>query len=78
MQRITLHRITEQGHIRYYRVELFATLFGEFVVEREYGAARNKSATGKKKTEYGSLNDAKDAFMMIIGSKKKKGYKLDS
>lgn len=74
MQRITLHRITEQGHIRYYRVELFATLFGEFVVEREYGATRNKSATGHKKSEYHTIDEAKNAFFMIIGQKKKNGY----
>lgn len=75
MQRITLHRITDQGHTRYYRVELFATLFGEFIVEREYGATRNKAATGQKKTEYPTLDEAKDAFMVVIGQKKKKGYR---
>lgn len=74
MQRIILHRITEQGHTRYYRIELFATLFGEFVVEREYGATRNKSATGHKKTEYESFDIAAEAFMIIIDQKKKKGY----
>ncbi|TDA63623.1 WGR domain-containing protein [Sulfuricurvum sp. IAE1] len=74
MQRITLHRITDQGHTRYYRVELFATLFGEYVVEREYGATRNKSATGQKKTEYHSLEEARSAFMVVVGEKKKKGY----
>lgn len=74
MQRITLHRTTKQGHIRYYRIELFATLFGEFVVEREYGATRNKSATGNKKSGYCSLEEARDAFLMIVGQKQKKGY----
>lgn len=74
MQRITLHRITKQGRIRYYKVELFETLFGEFIVEREYGATRNKSATGHKKSEYQTIDEAKKAFLMIIGQKKKKGY----
>lgn len=75
MQRITLHRTTDQGHTRYYRVELFATLFGEFVVEREYGATRNKAATGHKKTEYQNLQDAKNAFLVTVGQKRKKGYR---
>lgn len=75
MQRVSLHRITDKGHVRYYRIELFATLFGEFVVEREYGNVRNKAATGHKKMSYGTIDDAKEAFKSIIGLKQKKGYR---
>jgi len=75
MQRVSLHRITNIGHIRYYRVELFATLFGEFVVEREYGNAKNKTPTGHKKMMYNTIEDAKEAFLVIVDLKQKRGYK---
>lgn len=70
-----MHRVTDKGHIRYYRIELFQTLFGEFVVEREYGNIQNKGATGHRKTTYPSIDEAKDAFKIIVGMKQKKGYR---
>lgn len=75
MQRVSLQRTTNIGHIRYYRIELFATLFGEFVVEREYGNVKNKTPTGHKKMMYNTIEDAKEAFLMIVDLKQKKGYR---
>lgn len=49
MNNVLLHRITEKGNIRYYSIEIIATLFEEYMVERVYGNVRFKSCTGRKK-----------------------------
>lgn len=48
MNNVLLHGITEKGNIRYYSIEIIATLFEEYIVERVYGNVRFKSCTGRK------------------------------
>ncbi|EAL8902476.1 polymerase [Campylobacter jejuni] len=45
MNNVLLHRITEKGNIRYYSIEIIATLFEEYMVERVYRNVRFKSCT---------------------------------
>ena len=59
---------------RYYQVELFTTLFGDFCVEREYGASKNKTATGKIKQYFNDLFIAQQYFNSILKTKVAKGY----
>jgi hypothetical protein len=61
-QHISLQRVTEKGLVRYYRIGIFATLFGEFVLEREYGNIRNKRTTGYKRSVFKDLQEATEAF----------------
>jgi predicted DNA-binding WGR domain protein len=71
---IHLQRVTEKGLVRYYRIGIFATLFGDFVLEREYGNVQNKKATGYKRVIFDNLQEAKKAFQMLLLLKQKKGY----
>lgn len=48
MNNVLLHRITEKGNIRYYSIEIIATLFEEYMVERVYENVRFKSCTEEK------------------------------
>lgn len=58
MNNVLLHRITEKGNIRYYSIEIIATLFEEYMVERVYGNVRFKSCTGRKNNVFPSFNEA--------------------
>jgi len=72
---ISMKRHTNRGTVRYYKLELFSTLFGEFVVEREYGNAYFKAPTGVKKDFFDSFEDAVAMFETLLKQKQKKGYK---
>lgn len=74
--RITLHRTTAKGNTRYYHLELFLTLFGEFCLERTYGNVRFRSPTGVMKTYYRTMQDAKKFYDSLVKQKIKKGYTL--
>lgn len=74
MQKITMTRQAKSGSTRYYKIELFATLFGEYVVEREYGSTRNKTPTGVKKNYFEVFDEALEVFESLLRQKKKKGY----
>jgi len=68
-------RHTDKGTIRYYKLELFSTLFGEFVVERVYGNAQFKAPTGVKKEFFDSFDDAVAMFENLLKQKERRGYK---
>lgn len=74
MNNVLLHRITEKGNIRYYSIEIIATLFEEYVVERVYGNVRFKSCTGRKNNVFPSFNEAQIFFEKLKKQKMKKGY----
>ncbi|CAG2535554.1 polymerase [Campylobacter jejuni] len=48
MNNVLLHRITKKGNIRYYSIEIIATLFEEYMVERVYRNVRLKVAQEEK------------------------------
>lgn len=72
---VSMTRHTDKGTVRYYKLELFSTLFGEFVVEREYGNAQFKAPTGVKKEFFDSFDDAAAMFESLLKQKKKRGYR---
>ena len=74
-QCISMTRHTDRGTVRYYKLELSSTLFGEFVVEREYGNAYFKAPTGVKKDFFDSFDDAVAMFETLLKQKQKRGYK---
>lgn len=71
-QCISMTRHTDRGTVRYYKLELFCTLFGEFVVERKYGNVHFKSPTGIKKDLFESYDDASVIFKQLLKQKQKK------
>lgn len=73
-QRISMTRQTKNGKIRYYKLELLSTLFGDFIVEREYGNIMYKSPTGIKKSFFDNYNDAYEMFIKLLKRKEKRGY----
>ncbi|EPN5850181.1 polymerase [Campylobacter jejuni] len=71
MNNVLLHRITEKGNIRYYSIEIIATLFEEYMVERVYGNVRFKSCTGIKNNVFPSFNEAQ-IFLEVKETKNEK------
>ncbi|EAH9122885.1 WGR domain-containing protein, partial [Campylobacter jejuni] len=61
-------------NIRYYSIEIIATLFEEYMVERVYGNVRFKSCTGIKNNVFPSFNEAQIFFEKLKKQKMKKGY----
>ncbi|WP_187648726.1 WGR domain-containing protein [Nitrosophilus labii] len=75
MKRVSLIRQTKKGNIRYYRIELFLTLFGDYILEREYGNIRYKGPTGIRKNYFARFDEAIAQYDKIIKQKIRKGYK---
>ncbi len=61
---------------RYYKIDLSATLFNEYLVERVYGNTSYKAPTGKRSNYFGSMIEAKKFIVKLIKSKQKKGYTI--
>ncbi|MBK1973010.1 WGR domain-containing protein [Campylobacter sp. TTU-622] len=74
MNNVLLHKTTKKGNIRYYSIEIIATLFEEYIVERIYGNIRFKSYTGKRNNVFSSYDEAQDFFKKIKKQKINKGY----
>jgi hypothetical protein len=69
-----LHK--EVNHrIRYYSLEIYKNLFGEYILEKKYGSLKNKRPTGIKRECYIYLNDARFACAQKIQEKVERGYK---
>jgi len=73
MKKVKLIRVVNKSE-RYYEIFLFTTLFGDYCIERVYGATRNKSHTGLKKDYFSSFKEALVFYKSIIKSKQKRGY----
>ena len=69
----TLYREVN-GRVRYYRLKTFLTLFGEYLLIREWGGVDNKRATGQKLKYFSSLQDLHRVVETILHAKIKKGY----
>lgn len=68
-----LLRICEERE-RYYDIHLYKTLFGEFCIERIYGATRNKKPTGMVREFFEAQDEALSKFTSIMKAKISKGY----
>jgi len=69
----TLYREVN-GRVRYYRLKAFLTLFGEYLLIREWGGVDNKRATGQKLKYFSSLKDLHRVMENILSTKINKGY----
>lgn len=71
--KVTLYREVNKN-IRYYTLKLCPTLFGEFLLIKEFGAIKNKKPTGIIKEYFSHIEDSIIAIEDFIGLKTKKGY----
>jgi len=70
---ITLYREVNK-RVRYYSLKLYPTLFGEYLLIREYGGLKNKKPTRVIKEYYESVPEALMALKRLIKHKSDKGY----
>ena len=61
--------------IRYYSFKVYKTLFGEYILEREYGSIKNKRPTGIKREYFNTRSEALIICNKNIEVKLKRGYK---
>ena len=71
--RVTLYREVK-GRVRYYSLALYPTLFGEYLLVREFGGVKNKRPTRVIKEYFGQLEDALALQLRLSIEKTHKGY----
>ena len=71
--KVTLYREVNKK-IRYYSINLCPTLFGEFLLIREFGSMCNKKPTGIIKEYFSQIEDLVEAMKALVSAKMKKGY----
>ncbi len=71
---ITLYREVN-GKVRYYKIKTYLTLFGEYLLIREWGGIDNKKATGQKQSYFATLDEIVSTVEQINLIKSKKGYR---
>lgn len=69
----TLYRFVNEKK-RYYSLNIYPTLFGEYLLEKRYGSIKNMRPTRVVKEYYKTLNDALDVLNEKVKQKCKKGY----
>ena len=58
----------------YYKVNIYKTLFGDFLIQKEYGAAQNLKPTNVIKEYADSKKEAMFKLIDIVVDKKGLGY----
>jgi len=58
----------------YYKVNIYKTLFGDFLIQKEYGAAQNVKPTNVIKEYADSKKEAMVKLLDIAVDKKELGY----
>ena len=58
----------------YYKVNIYKTLFGDFLIQKEYGAAQNLKPTNVIKEYADSKKEAMFKLIDIVVDKKDLGY----
>jgi predicted DNA-binding WGR domain protein len=71
--KLTLYREVNKN-IRYYTLKLYPTLFGEFLLIKEFGGVKNKKPTGIIKEYFSHIEECKNALDLLLYEKIKKGY----
>ena len=69
----TLYREVN-GRVRYYKIRAYLTLFGEYLLIREWGGVDNKKATGQKQSYFLDLASLEKTIIQLVTAKRKKGY----
>ena len=62
------------ARIRYYKIEAFKTLFGDYVLVKSFGAVRNKKPTGVRQEYFETFAELEKAIDLTLTRKFKKGY----
>jgi len=62
------------NHIRYYNLSIYKTLFGEYLLQKEYGSIKNKRPTGIRREYFLTLKEALKVCKKCLNEKMKKGY----
>lgn len=62
------------GLVRYYRIDLFQNLFGEWIIVRVFGSMKRSKPTGEIVNVYQKQIEAQQAYGSLIERKMKKGY----
>jgi len=75
--RVTLYREVK-GKVRYYSLALYSTLFGEYLLVREFGGVKNKRPTRVIKEYFDHSQDALNLLSKLMTDKLQKGYTLPS
>ena len=73
--RVTLYREVK-GKVRYYSLALYPTLFGEYLLVREFGGVKNKKPTRVMKEYFDYSQDALNLLSILMTEKLRKGYVL--
>lgn len=76
MKTMLIRRVNDR--VRYYLVELFENLFGEWMVIRTYGSIKAQRPTGVIREYYMNANEAELSAKKIIRLKEHKGYQNQS
>lgn len=71
--KITLKRSAAERE-RYYRLELIANLFGEFLLIRTFGACINNKPSRIIRETYTTFKEAKEAMEKLLHLKSLRGY----
>jgi len=58
----------------YYKISIYKTLFGDFLIQKEYGAAHNVKPTNVIKEYADSKKEAMFKLLDIVVDKKDLGY----
>ena len=75
--KVTLYREVK-GKVRYYSLALYPTLFGEYLLVREFGGVKNKRPTRVMKKYFNHSQDALNLLAKLMTDKLQKGYVLRS
>ena len=72
-----VHRLQrEVNHrVRYYSLKIYKNLFGEYILESEYGSIKNKRPTGVQRDYFVTIHETLVSRALKIEAKIKKGYK---
>ena len=71
--KVTLYRSVNK-RIRYYRMYLAFTLFGECMLIKENGSLKNNSATRVVREYYATMSEALHVLQTKLQEKYKRGY----
>ena len=60
--------------VRYYSIRIYPTLFGDYLIEKEYGAVSDKNPTKISKIYTDTKKDALKLMLDMAVTQKKRGY----
>ena len=65
---------SSNNRVYYYKINVYQTLFGDYLVQKEYGAAQNLKPTNTIKEYAHSKKEAMFKLLDIVVDKKELGY----